>query len=114
MERSLVNIWGLLVSSPVYIVWIVGIVIAAARWTRHPRVSLLAICGLVVLLIQDSLWTLINPWLQMTVLRGGIRMTQLSLVLGVIGFVGSLIRALGWGLVLGALFSTRNTQLDAV
>jgi hypothetical protein len=114
MERSVANLWGLLMSAPVYIIWIAGIVIAAVRWSRHPRVSLLAISGLAILLVREVVATLLNPWLQITLVHRGIAMGRLSVIFGLVVLMGSLIRALGWGLVLAALFTKRSVEIDAV
>ena len=101
------NLWGLLVSSPVYVVLIVGIVLAATRWSRHPRVSLLAISGIATLLFFDAVWMLLGPWLQMMVIRQGAMPARLGFIFGLVSFAASLVRALGWGLVLAALFTGR-------
>jgi hypothetical protein len=112
MHRVGPNLWGLLVSSPVYVVLIVGIVIAAARWSRHPRVSLLAVSGMAILLLFDVVWMLLNPWLQIVLIRQGVMTARLGFIFGLVSFAASLVRALGWGLVLAALFTGRSFRED--
>jgi hypothetical protein len=108
VQRAVPNLWGLLVSSPVYVVLIVGIVIAAVRWSRHPRVSLLAISGIATFLFVDAVWLLLAPWLQMMVIRQGTMPARLGFIFGLMNLAASLVRALGWGLVLAALFTGRT------
>jgi hypothetical protein len=112
VQRVVPNVWGLLVSSPVYIVWIVGLVIAVTRWSRHPQVSLLAVSGLAILLVREVVATLVAPWLQMSLIRGSMMPSRLGFIFGLLNFVGALIRAVGYGLVLAALF-TRRPDRDA-
>jgi hypothetical protein len=108
VHRAVPNLWGLLVASPVYVVLIVGIVIAAVRWSRHPRVSLLAISGMATFLFFDAVWMLLSPWLQMALIRQGTMPGRLGFIFGLMNLAASLVRALGWGLVLAALFTSRR------
>jgi hypothetical protein len=93
---------------PLYVIWIVAIVVAVSRWSRHPRVSLFCVIGVSVLFVQTLLSSLLTPWLQMTLTRGGLRASRLGLVMGGISLLVSLIRATAWGLLIAAIFIARN------
>lgn len=110
MVRALPGLSNLLIQLPLLIVWIIGIIVALVRWSKHPRVSLVALIGLAVLFVIALVGGLLTPWLQMTLMRNGMSGSRVGLLSGIVGIVLSLIRAGAWGLILVAIFSKRETQ----
>lgn len=99
---------GLLSQLPVLAVLLVGVLLAVTRWSRHPRASALLLAGLGVQLILGLLGVGLNalvPWL--AAMRSGAR---IALLLGAYNVVRSLISAVGWGLVIAAVFAERNDR----
>lgn len=109
MVRFFPGLSGLLTQLPLYIVWIVGIVIALVRWSRHPKVSLLLLIGLLVLLVQSLASGLLLPWLQIAMMDRGMGGSRIGMLIGVISVVTALIRTAAWGLILVAVFSGRES-----
>ena len=87
---------AVLTQLPVYLVWLVGLILALAGWKKHPSVSLAALIGFVVLFLL-ALVT------QLTTVRHGVNWSQAG-----IAFLEALIRAGAWGLVLAAIFGWRK------
>lgn len=97
--------------APLWLVWISGILVALARWQRHPRISLLAciLCG--ALLVESIIGAFITAWLPQFILERGEGATTLGTVFAVIGAIRSLIHAILWGLALFAIFGWRAEQV---
>ena len=87
---------AVLTQLPVYLVWLVGLILALAGWKKHPSVSLVALIGFVILFLL-ALVT------QLTTVRHGVNWSQAG-----IAFLEALIRAGAWGLVLAAIFGWRK------
>jgi hypothetical protein len=82
--------------TPVYLVWLIGIVLALVNWKKHSSVSLVALIAFVVLFLLAFVTQLITP-------HHGVNWTQTG-----IAFFEALIRAGAWGLVLAAVFGWRK------
>jgi membrane protein YdbS with pleckstrin-like domain len=87
---------AILTQLPVYLVWLVGIILALVGWKKHASVSLVALIGFVVLFLL-ALFT------QLTTAHHGVNWSQVG-----IAFLEALIRAGAWGLVLAAMFGWRK------
>jgi ABC-type nickel/cobalt efflux system permease component RcnA len=87
---------AILTQLPVYLVWLVGVILALANWKKHPSVSLVALIGFVILFLL-ALFT------QLTTVRHGVNWSHAG-----IAFLEALIRAGAWGLVLAAIFGWRK------
>jgi len=87
---------AILTQLPVYLVWLVGVILALVGWKKHPSVSLVALIGFVILVLL-ALFT------QITTVRHGVNWSQAG-----IAFLEALIRAGAWGLVLAAIFGWRK------
>ena len=97
-----------LVQSPILLVWLIGLVLATVYWRRHPRVSLLTVIALVVFLIETLVNTYINMWLPLLLSRRGMESSQMVQLLGIKNIVTSIIIAIGWSMVVAAIFSGRK------
>jgi len=87
---------ALLTQTPVYVVWIVGVILAIVSWKKHPSVSLVALIAFVMLFLL-AIVTLLSA------VRTGVNGMRPGLA-----FLEALIRAGAWGLVLGAVFGWRK------
>ena len=87
---------AILTQTPVYLVWLTGVVLALVGWKKHPSVSLVALIAFVVLF-------LLAFGTQLVTAHHGLNWTQVS-----IAFLEALIRAGAWGLVLAAVFGWRK------
>ncbi len=100
---------------PYYLVLLAGALVAVARWRRHPRASLLVVAGAVVLGLSSLASTSISwalPALAASrVLRFGY--SRLANALGVCRSVLSVMAAIGYGLLLAAVFADRASEPEA-
>jgi hypothetical protein len=87
---------AVLTQLPVYLVWLVGLILSLAGWKKHPSVSLVALIGFVILFLLALVTQLTTP-------RYGVNWSQAG-----IAFLEALIRAGAWGLVLAAIFGWRK------
>ena len=87
---------ALLTQLPVYLVWLVGIILALVGWKKHPSVSLVALIALVLLFCLAFAT-------QLFTVRHGVGWGQVG-----VAFIEALIRAGAWGLVLAAIFGWRK------
>ena len=89
---------------PVFIVWVVGAIVAIARWRRHPRPSLLLISALSILLLR----ALLTPIVTFTAVHSNLGFERAGMVQGIIALVSSLVAASAWILMLVAALGWRN------
>ena len=99
---------NLLIQTPVFLVWGVGLVVAFLRWQRHPRVSLLLVIAIIGLGLDAIIGTTLTTWLPMAYMQSGWDIEQLGWVLGSFGILRTLLGAVFWGLILVAVFSARQ------
>jgi hypothetical protein len=96
------------VQVPLYVVWVIGIVLAVVRWRRHPRVSLLLLVALVALLLTSLGLTLLRAWATHQMAGpAGWTGQQLSWFFSALGLLGVLVSAAAWGLTLFAALGWR-------
>jgi hypothetical protein len=106
-EELTVAVTHLVTGSPLLLVWLVGIGLAASRWRRHPRVSLLVIMACAVG-VTTSLISAALSVVPLVTMRRGASSAQVGMIVGVIGFFLVLCSTAAWALMLGAVFSGRS------
>lgn len=97
-----------LMQLPIFLVWLVGFVLAFVYWGRYPRVSLLTLIGLTIFLIETLANTYLSLWLPIMLSQRGITTAQIGVILTGKGIVTALVDAIGWGLIVAAIFSGRR------
>lgn len=99
-----------LAQSPIFLVWIVGIVLASVRWSQHPRISLLTIIALAIMLVTSLVSTYLNVQLPVLMTEWGWDYPQIGLFFTIKGFVQAVIDTIAFVLLLLAIFSGRTSQ----
>ena len=94
--------------TPVLLAYVAGIILAVARWQRHPTVSMLVLIACLLGLVVTPLPGAIQVWLVQSQSAQG--MAQLSWVFSLIGILSSLVHALIYGLLLAAAFQGRASR----
>jgi hypothetical protein len=92
--------------APVVLVYLVGIVLAAAWWGRARRAAALAIAGLSVMLVTTLGGVALQAWL--ITLRGGSVNSSLAQMMTIISFARAILQAAGLGLLVAAVFAGRQ------
>jgi hypothetical protein len=98
--------------TPIIIAWAIGIVLALARWKRHPRVSLFALVAFVVMIVTTIITSVLYIWLPMTIRNSGWSVAQISTILAGVGIVSTVIQAVAWAMVLWAIFGWRDQRKE--
>ena len=95
------------IHSPLYLVWLAGIVFAISRWRRHPTVSLLTLVALAVLLLSSVLGVFVFTWLPQFLSDHGWA-DAIEAIYSLVAIVLNGVQAIAWGMLLLALFGWRT------
>lgn len=98
---------------PIFVILIVGIVLAISRWERHPQVSLLALIGLGILLLQRLVGGFLNVWLPMRMTTGTMSVTSMGWLMSARNLISALLAAVAYGLIVTAIFRGRNSGAES-
>jgi len=97
---------------PVFIVYLVGLILAVNRWHRHPRASMFAVWGFLILIVVRIVTAAIQIWLYDSLITsGGQGFVTYTLYLEV---SSSLVYVLGLGFVVAAIFVGRGDESQPV
>lgn len=99
---------------PMYLVCLVGIIIALVRWKKHPRVSLFALLGLGLWLLVSLVFTAVSAWMPFWMQSQEIPISQYSLINGVANILRTLLGTGSFILLLIAIFGWRGESMQAV
>jgi len=95
---------------PLLMVFLVGIVLALARWQRHPAASGFALSGFIVLLSNAVLMLVIQVFVVDNMSRRGGTNAQLGTILSVVNMARILINVIGYSLLIVAVFIGRSAR----
>jgi len=103
------NLFSFILSSylviiPVLIIWVIGLIIAIARWSRHPRVSMFATIGLILFILR----ALVSPWISLLIQQSEISFTQMGIRFSIFNVASAVVAAVGWIFILMAVFGGRS------
>jgi hypothetical protein len=94
---------------PLYLLWLLGIILAVIRWQRHPKVSILAGLAFVILIVNGMASTITFAWLPGYLQTGqNYSAEQVGQVLSVARVFFNLVSAVAWALILVAIFAERS------
>jgi hypothetical protein len=99
---------------PLFLVWMVGIVLAVTRWQRHPKVSLLALIALVLALLNSTVNGFLGALAPVMLTEQGMTATQIGIIFTIWSFIASIVGTVIWGLVLAAIFRWRDDLVPPV
>jgi uncharacterized membrane protein len=110
MQPFFPNLGVYFIQLPIFIAWLVGIMLAIINWRRYPRASLLTSLSLILFIflalvspvINDRLPILLRAWF-------GFPFRQEAVISVFIGFIESIVRAIAWLLLFVAMFSWRSS-----
>jgi hypothetical protein len=96
--------------APVLLVYVVGLILALVFWRRCPLPCALALIGTGLLLVATLAQMLVFVYLVRGQLSRGWSQVQFSWMLSANAFAGGFFRAVGFGLVLAAVFVRRPSD----
>ena len=96
-------LYSVLLDLPSHIAKLVGIGLCIYYWGRNPRAAMLALAGILVFFLQVALGIIFN--LSASTIAGRASSpTSIRTYFQVTGFIQSVIRAVGFGLLFAAIF----------
>lgn len=95
----------LVMSAPMLLVYVGGMVLAALWWRRAPRAAAFAMTGLVLMLFVTIGSTAVHAYFVTN--RAAATSATFGMTLSVIGLASGILRAVGMGLVVAAVFAGR-------
>jgi hypothetical protein len=98
MEVLKAIFFNLVTTTPIFIVWAIGIVLALSRWRRHPRASQFTIVALIVMIVVTVATRIIYILLPMTMRSSGWSPTEMAII----------YNAIAWAMILWAIFGWRD------
>ena len=93
---------------PGTLLWVVGVVLALATWRRHPAVSQLVLLACLVLVIQSAGGILVQMWVRDQFRNLASSAQTYRLAMRFLEWACILLRVVGYGLLLGAVFGWRD------
>jgi hypothetical protein len=106
------QIFSLLIGTlPTLAVWIVGIVLALQYQANQPNSVRLALIAFAILIAQTIFFVPLNALLPAFLVQGGTSVTQVGMMLFAVGLVGTLIRSVGYALLVVALLRAWRVNL---
>ena len=109
------KLWELLkdlgIQVPSFLTILGCMIFAVVRWKWHPRVSLVALLGLLLLIIQMFVFAFVYTWVPDWLINAADlanRETTTRNVYLVLGIISNIFLALGFAVLLGAVFMRRD------
>jgi hypothetical protein len=107
MEMGIAVLGSLIARLPLFIVWIVAVVLAVSRWEKHRTVSILVLIAVVVELVLAVVGTAASVMLPRWMMERGLEHIRVASAMSLVGAGQSAISAVCWGLVIAAAFMKR-------
>lgn len=100
-------------SLPMLVAYAAALIIVITRWRVAPRVSMLALCGVLLGLFLIVAMPFVYTYLSRTLSSGGSSSSTMSIssVYAVVGFVTSFIHALSFGFLFLAIYKDRRSPM---
>ena len=98
----------ILIKLPIYLIWIVGIIIAIVNLKRKPPAAALALIALVIMFFASGVNDILNVTIPTAIARGQISALSVSPVLIFKGVLFVFIDLICWILILLAIFLKRK------
>lgn len=105
-----IAIGSLISGAPVYLVQIVGIVVAAQKLSSSPRRARLALSGLLVSMINSFVSTVSMSAIPMIAFSRNFGATNVGIAVTVLSIFFGIVAAVGWGLVIMAIFASEKAD----
>ena len=99
---------------PSFLALLAGIVFAATRWKRHPKIAMVVVIALVFLFLHQLIFTIVYNVVPRWVIRSAgsyedIR-TVIDRVYLILGLISNGAAAIGFGVLLSAIFMRRRSE----
>jgi hypothetical protein len=106
--RIIATLTVLAVSIPIYIVWLVGLILAIVNWKKMPKASLLTVIAIVILFLAGVAGQVFSLNYPIMAHESGLSYAKIGLVTAIVGIANVLLTTACWGMLLAAIFGRRN------
>jgi hypothetical protein len=110
LEQSLSQLLG---QSPILLVYLIGFLLALIFWKRSKTASICTLIGTFLLLSIDVVSALLNTYLASHAVEYGWSRFEFGRIMAAVNIVANIGRAVGFVLVLIAVFTGRATRVQA-
>ncbi len=101
---------NLVLSSPSYIIFLIGFILCARRWHRHPRISIVLAFGLFSLTTASLLANIGMPLADYFVRTRGGTPAEATIAVGIVRALVAVPYAIGFALMLYAVLAERPSR----
>ncbi len=101
---------SLLVQSPLYLVWLAGIIIAILNLRNYPKISIFTIIALGIFICKRAVLSVLYWYIPLMCQNYGWTNRNISVFYQISGVLDSFISAFCWGLIIAAVFSNRTAE----
>jgi hypothetical protein len=103
------SLFTLVIYIPLYLTWLVGLIVAIINWKKAPKVSLFTVIAVVMFFLLNIFGQMFSINFPLWASRqGNMPTAQIGIVMAGIGFVETLFTAACWGLIFAAIFGGRK------
>jgi hypothetical protein len=96
------------INAPLFVLWIIGIIVALTTRRKHPQVSLLAAAGLAIQLFETAAALIVRPWIVGQAAASGWSTEKTNVLWMASTFVQVFLSTIAWLLILLAIFKYRH------
>jgi hypothetical protein len=98
----------LALDTPLYIAWLVGLILAIVYWKKMPKASLLTIIAIGILFLISIAGQVFSLNFPILAHKNGLSYEKIGVVMAAVGFINVLLTTACWGMLLAAIFGRRN------
>jgi len=95
-------------STPLYIAWLVGLILAIVNWKKMPKASLLTVIAIGILFLISIAGQVFSLNFPIMAHKNDLSYEKIGLVMAAVGFINVLLNTACWGMLLAAIFGQRN------
>lgn len=110
MAIGVVFLSNLFVYTPLVLVWMGGLIFAGTIWSQHRSIAILLASACLLALVTDLLGAAFSSSIPFLVSGRGRTVTQIGIISAIVGVIRSLVMAVAWGLVFGAVWRGISSQ----
>lgn len=110
---SRVYFLSLLPNLPLYLIWIIGLVLSIIHRKRHSKVCLLTMVSLSILFLLSLISKFLDLWLPINVFNEGYTAREIGATMMRIEVIASLVSTVAWSMLFAAMFGWRKQMLQS-
>lgn len=99
-------------STPLLIVYLIGILLSAVFVRKYPFPAMLTLAGSAILFVNQIAITLLQGYLINARVESGWTPEQYTQLMMIVAVIGNIVRAIGTALLIGAIFVGRSVKAN--